>query len=356
VNDAIGWGDEGSRVTVVNVNGGLFETTSSGNQGSTQTWNLTGGTVRSNNGVAPGFPDFVAGRIVIGPGSVVETFASAASSVIEGQLFLRPGDGHTSQTFTVADGAAATDLLVSASIGAESGTMGLTKAGTGTMTVTGTNSYNGETLVAAGTFVANNAGDNFTSATGTGTVTVNSGATLAGTGRIAPADGNSVFINGILQIGDPTSGPPAAADLEIATSGSGSIVLGTTSELQFDLITGAGLGDNTGIDTAADRLIINGDFTITSGAKLIVANPLDMASWAEGDTWYLFDWSGLGTRTGFFETSDLLLPGLGSGLAWNTDDLYTGGTLSIVAAAVPEPGRAGLLLVACTIGVMRRRR
>ncbi|MEZ0274239.1 MAG: beta strand repeat-containing protein, partial [Roseimicrobium sp.] len=194
--DAIGWGAPDFRVTVVNVNGGMFESTSDGNQGLSQTWNLTGGTVRSNNGVATNFLDYGAGRIVLDTTGVVQTFASADSSVFEGQIFLRGGDGHISQTFTVADGAAATDLLVSASIGNEWSAVGITKTGAGTMTVTGVNTYDGDTLVSAGTLVANNAGT--TSATGTGNVTVNSGATLAGIGRIAPAGGKSVLVNGSL--------------------------------------------------------------------------------------------------------------------------------------------------------------
>ncbi|WP_395352767.1 autotransporter-associated beta strand repeat-containing protein [Variovorax sp. UC122_21] len=64
-----------------------------------------------------------------------------------------------------------------------SGTGGsIVKVGAGTLTLSGANSYTGGTTVAAGTLsVTNKSG----SATGTGAVQVQSGATLAGTGTIA---------------------------------------------------------------------------------------------------------------------------------------------------------------------------
>ena len=59
---------------------------------------------------------------------------------------------------------------------------GLTKAGAGTLVLNAANSYSGATVVSAGTLLADNVSG---SATGTGTVTVDGGATLGGTGTIA---------------------------------------------------------------------------------------------------------------------------------------------------------------------------
>jgi autotransporter-associated beta strand protein len=61
-----------------------------------------------------------------------------------------------------------------------SGVTSLIKVGTGTLTLTGTNSYSGGTTINGGILLVNN-----TNASGTGTVTVNSGGTLGGTGIIS---------------------------------------------------------------------------------------------------------------------------------------------------------------------------
>lgn len=65
--------------------------------------------------------------------------------------------------------------------------LGVVALGTGALTFTSNgNTYSGGTTVSAGTFYANNTVAS-SSATGTGTVTVSKGATLAGTGYIAPS-------------------------------------------------------------------------------------------------------------------------------------------------------------------------
>ena len=58
----------------------------------------------------------------------------------------------------------------------------MTKAGPGTLILSGDNLYTGATTVAAGTLLAENTTG---SATGPGTVTVRAGATLGGTGTVA---------------------------------------------------------------------------------------------------------------------------------------------------------------------------
>src|SRR5204863_151174 len=71
--------------------------------------------------------------------------------------------------------------------GTISGTGVLNKFGSGTLTLTGANTYSGGTNVNAGTVLANNATG---SATGTGAVAVNAG-TLGGTGSV----GGAVTVN-----------------------------------------------------------------------------------------------------------------------------------------------------------------
>src|SRR5205085_283917 len=69
----------------------------------------------------------------------------------------------------------------------------VTKSGGGTWTLTGTNVYSGGTTVNEGKLVISNTA---ASGTGSGTVTVNSGATLGGTGTIVNTLGPVKILSG----------------------------------------------------------------------------------------------------------------------------------------------------------------
>src|SRR5207245_145989 len=77
----------------------------------------------------------------------VTTSPASTSATLAGSLALT-----TSTTFTVADGSAAQDLVVSAVL---SGTGGLTKQGAGTMVLSANNTYTGTTGINAGTLLVN---------------------------------------------------------------------------------------------------------------------------------------------------------------------------------------------------------
>ncbi len=76
---------------------------------------------------------------------------------------------------------------------------GITKVGDGTLVLSGINSYFGDTIINAGTLLANNVSG---SATSTGAVTVNANATLGGTGSIGGA--TTVNSAGIIAPGNST--------------------------------------------------------------------------------------------------------------------------------------------------------
>jgi autotransporter-associated beta strand protein len=202
---------------------------------------------------------------------------------------------------------------------------------------------NGGTLIAANTTATS-------SATGTGSVTIDATSTLTGTGFINAGNDNSIFINGQLIVGDPAVS--AAANLDLTTSGTGSTILGSTSILRLDLFSGAGLGDNSANASAADQLRLLGALDIQSGALLRLGNPNNITSWADGDTFKLFDWSGLTSVSGTFgiDVTDLNLP---SGASLDVSNLFTLGTVTI---AVPEPGRVALLMLGLGTTLLRRHR
>ncbi len=217
-----------------------------------------------------------------------------------------------------------------------------------TLTVSGSNSYSGGTTVSAGTLnVTNTSG----SATGSGNVTVDAGATLSGTGIITTGSGNYLFVNGKLQVGDSTLGTPVASQLQISTSGGGSTVLGAGSSMYFDLFSGAGLGDRTGILNASDRISLYGDLVPTLGS-LVLVNPNSLSGFKIGDKWKIFDLnSGAGSITGGFAGIDYSALNLSNGL-FASFDRFTGE----LAIAVPEPSRALLFLLGIQALITRRRR
>ncbi|GEP40833.1 autotransporter-associated beta strand repeat-containing protein [Brevifollis gellanilyticus] len=220
----------------------------------------------------------------------------------------------------------------------------LTKISNSSLALGGASTYGGGTSLNGGSLVlANSTG----SATGTGSVTTLLGTTLGGSGSIMAGSDKSVLIGGTLSVGSGT----IASKITITTSGSGLLRLDTNSAVMIDLLTGAGLGDNTLQASAADMLSVGGQISILSGSRLVIGNPNSMTSWTYGDKWRLFDWSNLtGPVSGTFDR--LELPSLMPNQVWDLSDLYIGGTVMII----PEPGRVMLLGMGMLMLMGRRMR
>jgi autotransporter-associated beta strand protein len=158
----------GSQLTKTGVGNLIF----SGSSANTFSGGLT---VNSGTVTAAKVNGFGSGPLVVNSGTAdIGTFNQTATSVtlvsgtISGTSGLLSSSSYALQSGTV-----------SAQLG---GAASLTKTTTGTVNLTGANTYTGTTTVSGGTLKANNATG---SATGTGTVTVNSGGTLGGSGRIS---------------------------------------------------------------------------------------------------------------------------------------------------------------------------
>lgn len=227
----------------------------------------------------------------------------------------------------------------------------LQKIGQGILEVTGNNTYGGGTTVKEGTLLANNA---LGSATGTGNVTVLSGARLGGNGTVgtstSPAN-ITVKSGGALSVGQ--LGNTSGQQLKLATGVGGVITLSGTVE--FDIF-----GNNGGVNPIGnnDSLGLTSSSPIALGGTLKIVDSTDVATELTlGSSWQLIDWTNVivsnGQKyTGAFTTFDV--PVLAEGLAWDYSQLYTTGYVSITV--VPEPGRVMLLAGGLAVLLMRRRR
>lgn len=219
-------GDSGAGITVI---GG----TVSGSQVYQQsTVQMTGGTW---------------GATTYGGNNSFTTHASATTSTISGNL-----NATAAKTFTVADGAAAVDLLVTGNIGGSSTSADVTKAGDGLMSVVGAKSYQGITTINGGIYQVDtlaNAGVN----SGLGNTTdlasrlvINSG-TLRYVGAATSTDRNFT-----IQTGGATL--DASGTGAVAFTNTAAIVLSGTNTARTLTLTGT----NTDANTLAGILGNNG--------------------------------------------------------------------------------------------------
>jgi len=328
----------------INWNNGI-NTITTNNTVSDKSWNIRGGTNTVQQGgtmqissggsglqfrgtgtpsVTLNSSNSTAGRIVLQGNVTVESTLSGTSSILNGgngtnSGFVDMAGGN--RTFTVGNGTASTDFLVTAIL--SNGTV--TKDGTGTMAISGNNTYTGSTNVNEGTLLVNG---NQTAATGN--VTVASGATLGGNGTL----GGATTISGILAPGNNDIGT-----LNIANNVTwvGAATAGANTDWIFDL----------GASNASDLLNITGDFL--NDTSLGTNFRFDFNGSAHSGTFVLVNWSG---STGF-SASDFSFTNLGGGLTGSF--AFNGSQLEF--SAVPEPSTwVGMAVLAMTAGMMFLRR
>lgn len=281
-----------------------------------------------------------------------------------------------------------------ASAAVYSNRLNLVKAGAGTAVLTQLNSYTGTTVVETGNLqvgrggVGTRASADTVGRTGTGAVSVSNGGVLSGTGVVQARTGVFHSVNSGGKIAPGDAGGASLGTLFM----DGGLVLNAGGTLEFQISKAthwvSGLSDvtNTGAYSAAllalpgaseltgtigldmhDHLEINGQMDLSGGGlgagtiSLVDLNYLTIAK--AGDVFNLIDWAGVngagfnagGTyRAGGELGSNLLLPTLGTGLAWDTS-LFTNHGILIVTT-VPEPGRVMLVMVGCAAWGLRRRR
>ena len=231
--------------------------------------------------------------------------------------------------------------------GPGTGALSVTKNGSSTQILSGTNIYTGATTISAGTLQVGVLGIGST-ASGSAVSVNGSTAVLAGTGTI---NGATTLTSGTLKPGDSAGDSVGTLNFNSLT------YVGGKTEIQI----------SGGLDTSANRDQINvtNALTLSNGSNFNISfsgfTPLSGTSY----TWDILDWGSL-TQGGFNAGTDggtggtngnFVLPDISgvSGSTWTTSSFLTNGQISIVSN-VPEPSRMILLFVGIAALFMRRRR
>ena len=200
------------------------------------------------------------------------------------------------------------------------GSGGLTKLGTGLLTLTATNTYVGNTTTSNGTLALSCPAGAVSLVSNSPALSVSGGAvldvgavasgfhvlngqTLSGLGSVK--GGITVDAGGVLTVGG-TSGTPGTITF------SNNLTLGGTTRLRL----------NKGGRPTCD-LVQLGSGALTCGGSLVISSV--GGTLAGGDSFKLFN---AGSYAGGF--GSLSLPALGTGLSWNTNQLMTAGVLAVV--------------------------
>lgn len=230
----------------------------------------------------------------------------------------------------------------------------LAKTGAGKLVLTADNStFLGGTDVTSGFLQAGLGG---VGKTGTGAVTLRSGATLLGTG-IVQGSSFSAESGSFVHAGDGTAQGDYGTLTFTPVSGAGAIDFQVGSTLVLGL-NAAGMSDLLSfVGTGSTLLSFSGD---------LIAGPSSLVPTQE-TSFNLLDWSGLGAAPVFAsryshvgllfgngdEAAGLDLPDVfGSGYGWDISSFTTDGSISLVL--VPEPCRCALLALGAGLLLARR--
>ncbi len=276
--------------------------------------NLTNGTVGADIGINTG------GTFNVNSDMSIGSIQGDSTGTVNLNANLTVGTTNLSTTFS----------------GGINGSGSLTKTGTGTLELNGNSGYSGTTTVSGGTLLVNSVPGG--SATGSGDVTVNSGATIAGTGNV----GNlNIDFGGTLAPGNSAGVFSVAGHLNLA--GTLAIQLGGTQQGQFDQVV-VGFGATLSSPTLSLSLV-NG-FTPTVGEQFVIVQNNSPTSFG----------TPLFPITGSFSNGSTVMDNLGDTFlitVLQTEILLTDIT------AVPEPATWLLLGVGAAgslVGRLRRRR
>ncbi|GEM_PF-2684040 len=199
----------------------------------------------------------------------------------------------------------------------------------GTVEFTGANTYSISTIVEAGTFKVNNSTG---SATGSGDVSILSGATLGGAGTLGDGGAVVVTLQGILSPGNS----PGTLTMDL---GSGELDISAAESLVYEL------------GSSSDQVLLS------SGNLNIGNNAIGFSSFTFSDSGGL----GVGSYT-LFDTSESITGTLNAADLSGSVGSFTGtlefanSNQDLVLTVIPEPSTFLLLIASSVFGILMHRR
>jgi len=280
--------------------------------------NATGGTINTTAGTASIATLNGASLTTGNLGATVETLVSGNITTNGGALVARAGSFG----------------------GAISGGGGLTKAGPGTLTLTGASNYTGGTFVAGGLILVNNS---IGSGLGTGEVAVGGGGTLGGGG----------IISGPTAIGSGGTLAPGNSPGLLTLGSSLTLAGGSTSVFE---INGAGRGTTYDAIDVAGLTTYGGTLSLVFGSTIAGGTTLDLFGLGGGEVESFSAITASGDYTGAFVNNSGIWTLLNGGQTLTFTE--SSGDLLVTGVAVPEPSAAAALAGVGTLAfaALRRRR
>ena len=236
-----------------------------------------------------------------------------------------------------------------------SGTGAIEKDNTSTLTLTGANSYSGNTTINNGTLIING-----NQGSATGSMTINVSGTLGGSGTIGAS---LLTVNGVIAPGNSPG-----------TLATGSQLWNDGGSYLWEINASNDAGGTQGADPGWDWLDITGSLdlsSLTAGGFTIDINSLtsgNIAGDAVGfDTWtkgspgdvdYSFTIATASSGITGFDADNFTLDssGFSNAPSWDWQIVLSGSDLVLEAYAVPEPSSAALLGLGGLALMLRRKR
>ena len=191
--------NNGTKLDVLNINGGLVNSVGGINHIWNAAVNMTGGELKVNGGVSSATGD----RYEWG-NTTLTTFASTTTATISGRINVR-ADANSRFVANVADGAATTDLLISAAMTESGGGANIYKIGAGTMELTGGAAASGSIQAVGGVLTLSGSGTYTTGYLGIGLNDVLNGVPGSGGGTLNIKD-TVVITTGTMSMGENNGG------------------------------------------------------------------------------------------------------------------------------------------------------
>jgi fibronectin-binding autotransporter adhesin len=273
---------------------------------------FVGRDVRLNNAAARNLP---LAEVNLGDGTYLMAASNGSSESSTAQTFTLgalSGTGTISGRNSLVIGSKNTSTVFSGTISSGGGR--LTKQGSGELDLRGANEYTGGTIVQQGSLIVSNSSG---SATGTGNVTVRSGATLTGRGSIAGTV--QVLEGGILAAGSPTN---VGSTLKLGRN----LMMNPGSRMVFKQRL-----------LYCDKLTVDGNISLNGTLELQIQG----ADLKEGRSLALF--TAGGTVSGAFEAIEPAVPG--EGLEWDLSRINEGILTVQAASALPSATSAEFRLI-----------